>query len=93
MHLAFPDVDVAQSSGNPRGYDVVVNGTSLGLSASDLLPVDPELLEAKTAVIDVIAAREPEIIQIARARGCRVVNGLAMMQGQVEAMTAFLRDR
>jgi shikimate dehydrogenase len=58
---------------------LVVNATSVGLR-DDALPVDPALLDASAAVVDLVyRAGETAWVRAARARGHRAVDGLPML--------------
>lgn len=70
---------------------LVVNATSLGLHASDAMPMDPARLPADCAVFDIIAARRTEFMNACAARGLRVVDGAAMIRHQLPLQTAFWR--
>jgi shikimate dehydrogenase len=70
---------------------LVVNATSLGLHATDALPMDPAKLSADCAVFDIIAARRTEFMQASAARGLKVVDGVAMIKHQLPLQTAFWR--
>ncbi|MEK9279604.1 MULTISPECIES: shikimate dehydrogenase [unclassified Bradyrhizobium] len=76
-----------------------VNATSLGLHATDALPMDPMRLPRDCAVFDIIAARRTEFMEASAARGLKVIDGVAMIRHQLPLQTAFwrgetsLRDR
>ena len=67
----------------PRGeVDLAVNATSLGLSASDPLPVEERqfsLRQARAVYEMIYRPAETPLLQAARAAGCRVANGLGML--------------
>jgi shikimate dehydrogenase len=69
--------------GYPRGeVDLAINATSLGLAASDPLPVDGKQfsLRQARAVYDMIyRPAETRFLQTAKAGGCRVANGIGML--------------
>ena len=68
----------------PGVGQLVVNATSLGLKATDALPLDPDLLRPGMTFADVIA--EPEttpLLAQARARGVTAISGIHMIKGQV----------
>ena len=68
----------------PCAGALVVNATSLGLKATDALPLDPELLLPGMTFADVIA--EPEttpLLAEARSRGVVSISGIHMIEGQV----------
>jgi shikimate dehydrogenase len=68
---------------------LLVNATSLGLHASDALPMDPAKLANDCAVFDIIAARRTEFMNAAASRGLKVVDGVAMIRHQLPLQTAF----
>lgn len=62
--------------------DVVVNATSVGLG-TDEVPFDPGLLRPDQVVADLVYhPLETGLLQAALRRGCRVVDGLAMLVHQ-----------
>ena len=72
--------------GYPRGeVDLTINATSLGLAASDPLPVDGRQfsLRQSLAVYDMIyRPAETPLLLAAKAGGCRTANGLGMLLHQ-----------
>jgi shikimate dehydrogenase len=76
----YPALDVRLASRDPAGYDLVVNGTPLGMKAGDPLPVDVSRLEARTFVGEVVMKAEiTPLLEAARARGCRYQVGTDML--------------
>lgn len=75
-----------------RGYDLVINCTSLGLKAGDPQPLDAATLDPGSDLIDIIAVRETELMQAARARGCRVVGGRPMVELQFDEQLRFIGE-
>ena len=79
----FPAVKV--TVGYPAAaatVDLLVNATSLGLKADDLVPLDPSWFSLKRAgaVYDMIyRPAETPLLKAARTAGCRVANGLGML--------------
>jgi shikimate dehydrogenase len=86
----FPELDVSSGSADGRGHDLIVQATSLGLHATDKLPMDPDTLEAGSNLFDIIAVRDTELMAEAQARGLSVVGGRPMIDHQVAAQIAFL---
>lgn len=70
---------------------LVVNATSLGLRATDAMPMDPSRLANGCAVFDIIAGRETGFMTACAARGLKVVDGKAMIRHQLPLQTAFWR--
>lgn len=85
----FPNAELRAATPDASGFDLVINCTSLGLHAGDACPIDIGTLMAKTDVIDIIAIRETELMQSAKAKGCKVVGGRPMVELQLDAQVAF----
>lgn len=87
----FPQADVAVGDADPRGYDMVVNATSLGMKPGDALPLDVTRLQPQTLAVEIIT--QPEVtpwLAAARERGCRVHIGKHMLRAQIELMARFM---
>jgi shikimate dehydrogenase len=88
----FPDLDIKlDASFDDTG--LLVNATSLGLHATDAMPMDPVKLPADCAVFDIIAARRTEFMNAAAACGLKVVDGVAMIRHQLPLQTAFWKGQ
>jgi len=86
----FPALDISlEERFDDAG--LCVNATSLGLHATDALPMDPAKLPGDCAVFDIIAARRTEFMEASAARGLKVVDGVAMIRHQLPLQTAFWR--
>jgi shikimate dehydrogenase len=80
LRTHFPAVAVSTGSKDPAGFDVVVNGTPLGMNAGDPLPVDVTRIEPHAFVGEVVMKTEmTAFLQAAQARGCRVQVGSDML--------------
>jgi shikimate dehydrogenase len=76
----YPAVEVRTGSNDPEGFDLVVNGTPLGMNPGDPLPVDMARLDAKTFVGEVVMKSEmTAFLAAARDKGCRVQVGTDML--------------
>jgi shikimate dehydrogenase len=81
-HVGAPD---------PRGFEIVMNATPLGMKPDDPMPVDPNRLEAGSTVVDIINSPDPTALcRAARARGCRTQSGRPMHEGQAVHALRFL---
>jgi shikimate dehydrogenase len=81
-HVGAPD---------PRGYEIVINATPLGMKPDDPMPVDANRLEAGSIVVDIINSPDPTALcRAARARGCRTQGGRPMHEGQAVHALRFL---
>ncbi|MDB5374169.1 MAG: shikimate dehydrogenase [Belnapia sp.] len=94
--IAFPGcrthaVPAGPAPPDPAGHELVVNATPLGLRPGDPLPLDPARLRPGQLVADVIPTPEiTPLLDAARAKGCDVVSGRAMFEGQARLAAAFL---
>ncbi len=91
LAAVFPGVDISAGPADPAGYDLVINGTSLGMHAGDALPVDPDRLSPGTLVAEVVM--QPDVTPLlaaAEARGCRIHKGINMIEQQVRLLVDFL---
>nr|HET7859437.1 shikimate dehydrogenase [Caldimonas sp.] len=85
-----PALVVATGSSDPKGFDLVVNATPLGMRAGDPLPFDVERLAASTFVGEVVMARATTpLLDAARARGCAVQPGTDMLFEMIPAYLEF----
>lgn len=77
------NLNVKVQIGYPRGeVDLMVNATSLGLNATDVLPLDEKqfsLRQARTVYDMVYRPAESRLLLAAKAAGCRTANGLGML--------------
>ena len=73
------------------GHDLIVNGTSLGMSANDSMPFDPNTIDRGALLAEVVM--EPEqtpILKAAEALGILTHGGKHMITSQLELFTDFL---
>ncbi len=81
-----PDI----GSADPRGFDLVVNATPMGMRAGDPMPVDIGRLGAATFVSDVVTVPAvPALIAQARAIGCGTMTGTEMFESVRDAIVDF----
>ena len=84
IHKSFPRVKVEM--GYPEGkLDLMLNATSLGLKIGDPLPFDGDQFSLGQAgsVYDMIyRPAESPLLRAARAKGCRIANGIGMLLHQ-----------
>ena len=85
----YPGLRVELRGNDPAGYGLVVNATPLGMSASDPLSFDPERLDPRTFVGEVVLKGETPLIQAAASRGCRYIVGTDMLFEQIPAYLEF----
>jgi shikimate dehydrogenase len=75
-----------------EGFDVVINGTPIGMRAEDPLPINCDRLLASTVVADVIMAPSmTKLLTVARDRGCVIHQGTHMMDHSIQEMAQFFQ--
>jgi shikimate dehydrogenase len=80
LRTQYPSLVVSTGRNDPAGFDLVVNGTPLGMNAGDPLPVDVDRLDPSTFVGEVVMRNEmTAFLRAAQARGCRVQVGTDML--------------
>lgn len=86
----YPNFLVRIGSNDPAGFDLVVNGTPLGMNEGDPLPVDVDRLQAQTFVGEVVMKTETTaFLAAAQKRGCRTQIGTDMLFEQIPAYLEF----
>jgi shikimate dehydrogenase len=88
---AFPGVAVAAGPADPRGCDLIANGTALGMRPDDPPPVDLSGLSAgQIAAEAIMEPAETPFLAAARAAGCRIQPGRPMLDAQIEMMARHM---
>ena len=86
----YPLLQVTLDSNDPAGFDVVVNGTPLGMNDGDPMPMDMSRLAPSTFVGEVVMKTEmTAFLKAAQARGCRFQVGTDMLFEQIPAYLEF----
>ncbi len=90
LKRAMPEASVRPGEADPRGFDVVVNATSVGLT-DDSKPLDANRLDAGTLVCEaVVREGGTALLKAAAERGCLVHRGEWMLRGQIVEIGRFL---
>jgi shikimate dehydrogenase len=90
LRSEYPTLEVQTASRDPAGFDLVVNGTPLGMNPGDPLPVDVERLSPQTFVGEVVMRAEMTAFLVAaQARGCPVQIGTDMLFEMIPAYLEF----
>jgi shikimate dehydrogenase len=86
----YPGLEIALGTRDPRGWDIAVNATPLGMKPGDPMPLDVRRLGARTIVGEVVLSRpETDFLAAARASGCRTQIGLDMLLAQIPSYLEF----
>jgi shikimate dehydrogenase len=86
----YPQLEVATGAKDPRGYDIVVNATPLGMNEGDPLPLDVARLDPGAFVGEVVMKQEmTPFLRAAQERGCAIQVGTDMLFEQIPAYLEF----
>jgi shikimate dehydrogenase len=90
VRTAYPAVRAAFGPPSPQGHDTIINATPLGMAPADPLPVDAAAIDPAMLVVDVIMKPDvTPLLKAAQAKGCQIVPGRHMLDGQVAAVAEF----
>jgi shikimate dehydrogenase len=90
LRTHYPALEVATGSNDPAGCDLVVNGTPMGMSEGDPLPMDVSRIAPGAYVGEVVMKQETTaFLAAAAARGCTVQVGTDMLFEQIPAYLEF----
>ena len=93
VRAGFPDVPVGAtaSADASRGFDLAINATSLGMNASDPLPIPLDVVRRTRLVAECVAAAEiTPLLAAARDAGRAIHTGIPMLTSQLELLVDFL---
>lgn len=95
VRAAAPGIEVTTAgAADPRGFDIVVNATSLGMKEGDALPLDASLLSPPTLVAEIIMKPEmTALLKAAEKQGCSIHLGKHMLDQQANLMGRFMTGR
>ncbi len=86
----YQALQVSTGSNDPAGFDLVVNGTPMGMNPGDPMPMDVSRIDRRTFVGEVVMKTEmTAFLDAARARGCAVQIGSDMLFEQIPAYLEF----
>lgn len=90
LQRAFGIRAVSLSENDPRGFDLIINATPLGLKSVDPLPVDVGEIGQHAAVVDILMKNQPTpLLRAASARGLTVEPGFDMLIQQTPLYLEF----
>ncbi len=93
LRLKAIGAPVVVGTADPRGFDVVLNATPVGMRAGDPLPVDGDGLSQSMFVgCPITEPKVSPLVARARALGCRTMTGADMFRGVRDLMLAFLLE-
>ncbi|MNN27902.1 Shikimate dehydrogenase [compost metagenome] len=87
----FPTARIQAAESTEGKWDLIVNGTSIGLHDDDPLPLPQEHLNPEAIVAEVIMQpAKTKLLITAEARGCRIHLGEHMVQAQLRGFVDYL---
>lgn len=90
LQTHYPALQVSTGSKDPAGFDLVVNGTPMGMNLGDPMPMEVERIAPSTFVGEVVMKSEmTAFLEAAKARGCRYQIGSDMLFEQIPAYLEF----
>jgi shikimate dehydrogenase len=90
LREAYPELEVVTGSKDPKGHDLVVNATPLGMNHDDPLPMDVDRVDPGTFVGEVVMKQEiTPFLREAQAKGCPVQVGKDMLYEMIPAYIEF----
>lgn len=90
LRTHYPAIDLAVGTKDPRGYDIVVNATPIGMEEGDPLPLDVDRIAPSAFVGEVVMKQEmTPFLEAAQARGCATQVGTDMLFEQIPAYLEF----
>ncbi len=86
----YAALELSTASNDPDGYDIVVNGTPLGMNEGDPLPLDVSRIAPTAFVGEVVMKTEmTAFLRAVQARGCRFQVGTDMLFEMIPAYLEF----
>jgi len=88
----YPGFPFSLGHPDPKGHDLIINATSLGMHAHDPLPIDPGRLSPEMMVAEIVMKPEnTALLAAAKSRGCSILYGRHMLDEQIRLMADFLK--
>jgi shikimate dehydrogenase len=90
LQAHYGALQLSTGSGDPDGFDIVVNATPLGMNEGDPLPLDVSRISPRAFVGEVVMKSEmTAFLRAVQARGCRFQVGTDMLFEQIPAYLEF----
>lgn len=93
LRVLHPGRSIETGEADGRGFDLIVNATSVGLDGDNGIPIPPETIDAGCVVAEAVMkpAMTP-LLRAAQARGAQIHLGEHMIVGQIDHFLQFLAD-
>ena len=87
----YSDIEISFSNKIPKGVDILINGTSVGMKENDKPLLSLSDLDSKTLVTEIIISPEMTCtLKKGIEKGCQIHKGIAMLEGQIRLMNEFM---
>jgi shikimate dehydrogenase len=91
VRRAFPRVEVATRTAPETRFDLLINGTSLGMQLDDALPVPEDVVVRTALVAECVAAPEiTPLLELARSHGIAIHTGIPMLTAQIDLLLRYM---
>jgi shikimate dehydrogenase len=91
LRQRFPRTAASAATNDVRGFDIIINATSLGLKPGDPIPVDVSCIMPDQLIAEIVMQPErTPFIEAASAAGARIHLGRAMLDAQLELIADYL---
>jgi shikimate dehydrogenase len=85
----YPRLEIRHTN-DPKGYDIIVNATPLGMREGDPLPIDVNRISKSAFVGEVVITQKvTPFLAAAAIRGCETQLGTDMLFAQIPAYLEF----
>lgn len=91
LAASFPDLIATTDTEAGAQFDIVVNASPAGMVADDPLPLEPSILTGRPVLIEMIMQpARTELVALAEVKGCPVIAGREVLEGQFQQTLRFL---
>lgn len=91
LRQRFPRMAASATKDDVRGFDIIINATSLGLKPGDPIPIDASYITPDQLVAEIVMQPErTPLIEAAAAVGARIHLGRAMLDAQLDLIADYL---
>jgi shikimate dehydrogenase len=91
IRAVWPELHVRAGQSSIGRYDIAINATSLGMNATDELPISWETIENSGLIAECVIAPEiTALLEAAQQRGRSIHTGVPMLASQMALMLEFM---
>lgn len=91
LEQLYPTIPIAVGAADGSGFDLIVNGTALGMHVGDPLPLEAATIGPEAVVAEVVMAPAvTPLLEASRRRGATIHEGIHMLTGQIDPFIDFV---